>query len=135
MIDTTPTGPSPEPRPFAFEYPTWLRPLFVALGMGPRHSRVTIADGRLEVTMGRVFRLRVPLASIRTAERATDVWWAIGVHTGFNGSWLVNGSPRGIVALDLDPAGTASCFGVKVRVRRLGLGLAEPKAFLAALGL
>lgn len=134
MTDTTPTGPSPEPRTFAFEYSSWLRPLFVALGMGPRHSRVTIADGRLEVVMGWAFRLRVPLASIRGAERAPDVWWAIGVHTGLNGSWLVNGSPRGIVALDLDPAGKASVFGVKVGVRRLGLGLAEPKAFLVALG-
>lgn len=121
-------------RRFAIRYSPWLRPLFLVLGTGPRFSWVEVRDDALEVRMGWVFRCVVPRASIGAARRERDVWWAIGVHTDLRGRWLVNGSAKGIVAVDVEPAGGARLFGIPVKVRRLGLGLDDPDGFLAAVG-
>lgn len=120
-------------RVFAFEFSPWLRWAFLLIGAGPGGSRVVLTDDELMVRMGWGFRARIARSAIRTARRERDVWWAIGVHTNFARSWLVNGSPRGIVRLDLDPPARARCLGVPVRVKRLGLGLADPEAFLSTL--
>ncbi len=68
------------------------------------------------------------------ASRERDVWWAIGVHTDFSGSWLVNGSAAGIVNLVLREPVRGRSVGAAVTVRRLGLGLDDPEGFLALVG-
>ena len=66
---------------------------------------------------------------------AGAMWWAIGVHTDFRGAWLVNGSPRAIVMVELDPPARARMAGISVTVKRLGLSLEDPDAFVSASGL
>lgn len=121
-------------RVFAFEFSPWLRWAFAVIGAGPRRSRVELSDDELVVRMGWGFRARIARSTIRTARRDRDIWWAIGVHSNFAHSWLVNGSPRGIVQLELDPRASARCLGVPITVKRLGLGLKDPADFLSALG-
>jgi hypothetical protein len=48
--------------------------------------------------------------------------------------WLVNTSSRGMVSVTLDPPVRARTLGFPLRVKRLRLSLADPKAFIAALG-
>ncbi len=119
---------------FAFRYGRGLRWFFTAIGLGPAHSRVLVSSGRVEVRMGWAFRSRFAAGDVKAASPSGNVWWAIGVHTDFRGNWLVNGATSGIVWLQLDPRPRAWCLGIPVRPRRLGLGLEEPEAFLAALG-
>jgi len=95
---------------------------------------VILSDDALRVRMGIWFHVEVPRSSIKGAGRYRDVWWAIGAHTDFNGGWLVNGSSKGIVFLDIDPRQPGRGIGFRTSVRRLGLGLEDPDGFLAALG-
>jgi hypothetical protein len=121
------------PRSFPIRYDRW-RPFFVVLGLGPRRSFVELSDDSLDVRMGWAFNARIPRASIRTAQRRGNIWWAIGVHTDFRGTWLVNGALSGIVRLELRDATRGRSGGVPITIRRLGLGLEDPDGFLEALG-
>ena len=114
-------------------YSPWLRPLFSVLGLGPTFSDVTLTPDALIVRMGWAFRVRIPRTSIRSAVRTHNIWWAIGAHTNLMGAWLVNGSARNIVRLDLDPPVSGRSAGLRTRVKILGLGLKDPDGFLAAL--
>ena len=118
---------------FPIRYSPRLSWLFAVVLLGRRRADVRLTPTDLVVRMGWAFDARIPRTSIRTATHHRDVWWAIGVHTDFRGSWLVNGSATGIVALTIDPQ--ARAFGVlwPVRVSRLGLGLQDPDGFLEAL--
>ena len=119
---------------FAFDFSRWLRPVFWLIGAGPSRSAVELDADGLVVRFGFGFRARIPRSSIRGARRERNVPWAIGVHTDFRKRWLVNGSPRGIVSMTLEPPGRGRCLGVPVTARVLALGLEEPEGFLAALG-
>jgi hypothetical protein len=55
-----------------------------------------------------------------------------GVH-GFAGRWLVNGSPDGILTIDLDPVQRAYVMGVPVRLRQLMVSVADSSALARAL--
>jgi len=119
---------------FPIRYSPRLSWLFASVLLGRRHADVRLTSTDLLVRMGWAFEARIPRTSIRTATHHRDVWWAIGVHTDFHGSWLVNGSATGIVALAIDPP--ARAFGVllPVKVTNLGLGLQDPDGFLRSLG-
>ena len=117
---------------FTVRFSPWLRPLFVLLGMAPRRSEVTVGEDSIQVRLGWAFRAEVPIASVRSVSRTPDVWWAVGVHTDMRGRWIVNGSPRGMVAFELDPAVRGRGIGLGVRIRRLLLSLEEPDAFVEA---
>ena len=121
------------PARFRIRYSRALLPLFAVLGLGPTFSRVDLGPDDLRVAMGWAMRARIPRASIVGAGTSRPIWWAIGVHGDFRGDWLVNGSPKGIVWLRLEPRVRARVMGVPVRLRLLGLGLEDPDAFLAAL--
>ena len=63
-------------------------------------------------------------------------WKLIG-YTGalmFGGRWLVNGSGRGILSIQLHPAQRAYVMGVPVRLRELLVSVHEPSSLAAALG-
>jgi hypothetical protein len=110
----------------------WMRPILAASGMGRRRVRVVLTDAQLQVRAGIWFRADIDRAALRRVSCQRDVWWAIGVHTDFRGRWLVNGSPRGIVAIDFDPPARARMAGIIVKVRRLGLSLEDPDGFARA---
>ncbi len=121
-----------EGRRFEILYSKWLLPLFVVLGLGPSFTHVELSNTELVVRMGWGFVAAIPCSSIRSAERGPDWPWAIGVHTNMRGAWLVNGSSKGIVSLQIDPPVEGRCLGVRMHVKKLGLGLADPQGFLAA---
>ncbi|MDO8362371.1 MAG: hypothetical protein Q7V88_05705 [Actinomycetota bacterium] len=117
---------------FAFRYsgPTGL--LVRALAMGPRFSRVQLADDRLRVRMGWAFSAQLPTASVVAAQRPTRRPFSRGVH-GWRGRWLVNGSGDGLVTLLLQPPQRARVLGVPVRLRELTISLEAPDQFLETL--
>jgi hypothetical protein len=118
---------------YRIRYAKGLLPLFTVLGLGRGLSKVELDAGELRVGMGWALRARIPRASIAGASGSRPIWWAIGVHGDFHGDWLVNGSPKGIVWLAMDPPARARVMGIPVTLRRLGLGLEDPDGFLAAL--
>ena len=121
-------------RRFEILYSKWLLPLFLVLGLGPSFARVELGETELTVRMGWGFSASIPRSAIRLAERSRDWPWAIGVHTSMRGAWLVNGSAKGIVSLTIDPPVEGRCLGVRMHVKKLGLGLVDPEGFLAAVG-
>jgi hypothetical protein len=83
--------------------------------------------------MGWAFRAAIPHAGVAKVRRWQGRWcWAIGIHTNFRGRWLVNGSCKGIVALDVDPPARARAL-VPIKIRMLGVSLADPDGFVSAL--
>ena len=117
---------------FRLRYARWMRPLLAAVGLSPGRVKVELRDTELSVRAGMWFRAAIPRSSIRAATRQRNAWWAIGVHADFRGGWLVNGSPRGIVLVALDPPARARMAGIRVKVKRLGLSLEDPDGFLEA---
>ena len=109
-----------------------LRPLLVAVGMGPGLSGVEIDGDTMHVRMGWAFRARVPLAAVTGARTVTGRVGGIGVH-GWRGRWLVNGSMDNIVGIDIEPATRALAVGIPVHLHYLSLSMEDPEAFVAAL--
>jgi hypothetical protein len=104
---------------------------------GPGKAGVEVGPDELRLRMGR-WRQRIPRGSIRYAHRSElNTHGTTGVHVA-NGRLLVNGGASGLVELALDPPCTTertlSTAFVRARVDRVIVSLAEPDAFLAALG-
>jgi hypothetical protein len=120
---------------YQIRYSRWLYAIFWAIGMGRRFSRAEVGPDELGVRMGWGFRARIPRSAISGARRYRDVWWAVGVHGDLRfTSWLVNGSSKGIVVLDLEPPARGRTLGIPVKVKKLGIGLVDPEGFLATIG-
>lgn len=118
---------------FDIRFDPVLRPLFIASGMGPGSSHVTVTADELHAVMGWGFRGRIARSAVVDARPArTPLILGIGVH-GWAGRWAVNGSRAGTVRLDVDPPARAHVCGVPVHLRTLWLSLADPDGFLAAL--
>lgn len=108
------------------------RPLLSVLGGGPGFSGVSLDGDRLRARMGWMFRADIPRASITGAEPHHGLVGGIGVH-GWRGTWLVNGSARGVVSIHIDPPAKARVLGVPVKLRTLQVSVEEPEELLAAL--
>ncbi|WP_197084893.1 hypothetical protein [Saccharothrix sp. ST-888] len=117
---------------FPIRYDSWFVPLATAFGLGRRRAGVRIGEGVVTVRLGWAFRARIPLNTIRSAGPDSGGVTGWGVH-GFGGHWLVNGSAKGLVRLELDPPVRAYAVQVPVRLRELRLSLDQPDVFLAAL--
>jgi hypothetical protein len=102
------------------------------LGIDPHACRVEVDEGQLSVYLGWAFRLRAPLADVRSAEPDPDRVWGWGAH-GWRGTWLVNGSSSGLVRITLDPPAHAHTAGVPVTVRVLRVSVDDPDALVEAL--
>jgi hypothetical protein len=110
-----------------------LRWLLSVLGTGPRFSTAVVGADDLRVRMGWAFRAVIPRGSITAVHRDADMRWGVGVH-GWRGRWLVNGSTRNIVTVEIDPAARAHVCGVGVSLRLLHLSLVDPDGFVDAFG-
>ncbi len=119
------------PQQFAIRYGVF-RPLLSVLGGGPGFSGVSLEGDRLRARMGWMFRAEVPRTSITGAERHRGLVGGIGVH-GWRGTWLVNGSARGVVSIHIAPPARARVLGVPVKLRTLQVSVEEPEELLAAL--
>jgi hypothetical protein len=109
----------------------WYRPLAAPLGLGPGRCDVSVAGGRLHVSMGWGFSADIALASIVDAKPASGPFLGWGVH-GWRGRWLVNGSSKGIVELTIDPPAQARVVGVPITLRTLLVSVTDPAALIAA---
>jgi hypothetical protein len=123
------------PRTFPIRYSRLSRWLMAPLLLGARHAKVELAEDELRIRMGWAFRATIPRRSIRRAALRREVVWAIGVHSDLRfKSWLVNGSMKGVVFLDLLPPAKGRFGPFPITIERLGLGLEDPDAFLRSLG-
>ena len=116
---------------FTFDYLAALLPLFFVLRLNAACSSIRVADGELAVRMGWAFSARVPLARVRAVAPDGGFVGGIGVH-GFGSSWLVNGSHRNIVRVEVPDGAPARVCGVPLTLRVLRIGVAERDAFVAA---
>lgn len=118
-------------REFPISYGVF-RPLLSVMGGGPAFSGMSLDGDRLRVRMGWMFRADIPVASITGAEPHRGLVGGIGVH-GWRGTWLVNGSAKGVVSVHIDPPAPARVLGVPVKLKTLQVSVEEPEEFLAAL--
>ncbi len=87
----------------------------------------------VRVQMAWAFRCRFPKTAIASAtEHHGRHPLSRGVH-GFAGRWLVNGSGRGLLTIDLRPAQRCYVMGFPVRLRQLMVSVDEPAAVATAL--
>ncbi len=108
--------------------------LFTLLALPRSRSYVELDDDSLRVQLGWGFTARIPRRSISAAQRGPDVPGITAGAHGWRGRWLVNGSRRNIVRLDIDPPVRAWTLAIPVRMRQLLVSLEDPEGFLTALG-
>jgi hypothetical protein len=117
-------------RSFALRYALPARWLLTAFGMGPKRAGIFVTPDEVRVHAGR-FQAAIQRERIVSVGRTAAPWWAlIGVHTDFRGRWIINGSPHGIVRLDLADGAQSRLGGVPIQVRRLDLSLDDPEGFM-----
>jgi hypothetical protein len=109
--------------------------LFRGLLISPSHSFVELDDDSIHMRLGWAFSARIPRRLVARAGpgKPPRIPLTAGAH-GWNGRWLVNGAPDGIVAVELTKPVRAFVAGFPVRLRHLAVSLEDPDAFLAALG-
>ena len=105
-----------------------MKPLGLTLG----GAYLDVADDAIEVRMGWAFRMRAPRASVHGVGPGPRRVFGWGVHWWF-GDFLVNGSSRNLVTIDLEPAARAWVGPVPLRVRRLTVSLEDPDTASAQL--
>jgi len=123
-----------EPLRFPIRFSPGNAVLFRLLLIPPSAAYVELDDQTIDVRLAWAFSARIPrrlVASAGPGQRPTIPLTA-GAH-GWNGRWLVNASPEGIVAVELAERVRANVCGVPVRLRLLAVSLENPDGFLAAL--
>ena len=116
--------------PIAFD--RWFGGFSRFLGMPPSMSYVEVGAHDVEVKMGWAFRSRFPRSAVRSISWPARKPFSRGVH-GFGGRWLVNGSGRGVVTLNLNPAQRAYVLGFSASLRELSVSVADAATLGAAL--
>jgi hypothetical protein len=117
---------------YPIAYSRLMRALGGALGLGPRGSRVEVGEAEVDVRMGWGFRARFPREAVKSAEPSRQLYISQGIH-GRKGRWLVNGSPRGVVRIELAGDHRARVLGRQVRLSVLEVSVEDPDALVAAL--
>ena len=119
-------------RHFDIDYSRGNKFFMGLIGVGPRFSGVVIDDQQVSVRMGWGFQAHIPLAGIQRVGSTVRPFFAWGAH-GWRGRWLVNGSSKGIVALEIDPPARGWAIGFPLRLRVVYISLADPDGFITAL--
>lgn len=117
---------------FSIRFDPWYAMLSSILLLPPSNAYVEMNGEEVRVQMGWAFRSRFPRTAVASAAKADEKPLSRGVH-GFAGRWLVNGSGRGILTINLAPAQRGYVMGFPVRLRRLMVSVAEPEALAATL--
>lgn len=112
---------------------TGVNKAMVVLGVTPGGSYVEVADDVVRVRLSWIFRADIPRSSIAGVRAYDGPVWGWGAH-GWGGRWLVNGSSKNLVELDVDPPAVARVTGVPIRrLRRLRVSVVDRAGLLAAL--
>lgn len=107
--------------------------LFAMMGARADRDVVEVDRDTVQVRLGWLFRATIARSAIRGAHHHRDMYGGWGAH-GFRGRWLVNGSSKGIVQLDLSPPQQARLLGVvPITLRVLWVSLVDADGFLDAL--
>jgi hypothetical protein len=93
----------------------------------PSSSYLEVTADEVQVRMSWAFRARFPVAAVARTSLLDSRPSSRGVH-GWAGRWLVNGSAKGIVVIDLSPTQRARVAGFPVRLRQLAVSVEEPAA-------
>jgi hypothetical protein len=93
---------------------------------------VALSLNEVMVRMGWAFRSRFPRPAIASVSELDVRPLSRGVH-GFAGRWLVNGSGRGILSIQLEPRQRAYVMGFPVRLRELQVSVSETSLLAQAL--
>ena len=99
----------------------------------PSDASVTVGETDVEVRMSWAFRSRFARSAITSATLDAERPLSRGVH-GLGGCWLVNGSGRGMVKVELSPAQRGYVIGIPVGLSQLRVSVEDPSALVAALG-
>ena len=118
---------------FAIRFDSWYRVISVLSLLPPSGAYVSVGPDEIEVRMSWGFRSRFPRSAITSAAPDDTRPLSRGVH-GLAGCWLVNGSGRGIVKIELSPVQRGYVMGIPVNLRRLLVSVEDPHSLLAALG-
>jgi len=116
---------------FPISFDGWYRVLSIALGLLPSRSYVAVDAEQVEVRMGWAFRSRFPRSAVESGSELDISPLSRGVH-GFGGRWLVNGSGRGIVRIELSPRQRGYVVGFPVRLKSVLVSVAQPSALASA---
>jgi hypothetical protein len=119
-------------RRFPIRFDNWYRILSTVSFLPPSSAYVEVDDDNVHVRMGWAFRFRFPRSAIASATETHDRFLSRGVH-GFAGRWLVNGSGKGLLTIDLTRAQRAYVMGIPIRVKQLIVSVMDPIALAAAL--
>lgn len=117
---------------FPISFDPWYRVLSSLLGLPPSSAYVEVSGEQVEIRMGWAFRSRFPRSAVRSTSALEMRPLSRGVH-GFSGRWLVNGSGREILSIQLSPAQRAYLMGVPVQLRELLVSVTELPALAVAL--
>jgi hypothetical protein len=118
---------------FPILFDSWYRGLSTLLLLRPSRSYLEVLGNEVQVRMGWGFRARFPKSAVvSVSEYRGPSPLSRGVH-GLLGRWLVNGSGRNLVAIDLEPRQRAYVIGLPVRLHQLIVSVEDPAAVIAAL--
>lgn len=124
------TSGKPVRFPISFDGP--YRLLSSVLFLPPSSAYVEIDGNQVQVRMGWAFRSAFARGAVASATESHSRPFSRGVH-GFGGRWLVNGSGRGILSIELMPPQRAYVVGYPVRLQQLMVSVAEPATLARAL--
>lgn len=117
---------------FPIRFDAAYRILSTALVLPASWSYVEIRGDEVCVRMGWAFWARFPRAAVASVAEYGKRPISRGVH-GLLGRWLVNGSGRGLVVIDLEPRQRAFVTGLPVRLRQLVVSMEDPAGLMKAL--
>jgi hypothetical protein len=117
---------------FPITFDPWYRIISVLSFLPPSDAYVSVGPDEIAVRMSWGFRARFPRLAITSAAPDDTQPLSRGVH-GLAGCWLVNGSGRGIVKIELSPDQRGYVMGIPVKLRQLSVSVADPQALVAAL--
>lgn len=110
----------------------WFLPLAVITGLWPRWSDIETDADDVSVRMSWAFRATIPRKAVASVSRPERRPLSIGVH-GWRGRWLVNGSTRNLVTIDIEPAARCQVIGVPLRLNQLMVSVDDPDRLIADL--
>ena len=107
--------------------------LFTILGASASSDYVEVGTTTVRIRLGWLYHATIARSAITAVRHHADMYGGWGAH-GWRGRWLVNGSSKGIIQLDLSPRQPARLLGVwPIALATVYVSLVEPDGFLAAM--